>query len=78
VQIGPGVEISMRNRMMETQLEVSNRTLRSAAAARHERTSPLAGFRSWIGSRLTSAGTQLAGPECGPAVGETATVMCAG
>ena len=78
MQIGPGVEVTMRSRMMEAQLEVSNRTLRSAAAARQANPGRLTGFRSWVGSRLSLSGRQLAGRECDPAVGETAPVMCAG
>ena len=78
MQIGPGIEISMRNRMMEMQREVSNSTLRSAAATRQAKPGSLTGFRAFIGTRLSLAGQQLAGPKCGSLAGESATVICAG
>ena len=78
MQIGPGIEISMRNRMMEMQREVSNSTLRSAAATRQAKPGSLSGLRAFIGTRLSLAGQQLANPKCGSLAGESATVICAG
>ena len=78
MQIGPGIEISMRNAMIESQREVSNRTLRSAAAARQPKSGSLTGLRAAIGIRLSALGNQLAEPKCGSTAGESSTVMCAG
>jgi len=78
VQIGPGVELSMRNRMIEMQREVSNSTLRSAAATRQVKSGSLSGFRASIGTRLGSFGQQLAGVECGSRTGESTAAACVG
>jgi hypothetical protein len=78
VQTGPGIEVSMRNRMIEMQREVSNRTLRSAAATRQAKSGSLAGLRAFIGTRLSLAGQQLANPTSGSMAGESPTVICAG
>ena len=78
MQIGPGVEVSMRNAMIESQREVSNRTLRSAAATRQVKPGSLAGFRASIGTRLASFGQQLAGEECGSRTGESTAAVCVG
>ena len=65
MQMGPGIEMSMRNRMIEMQREVSNRTLRSAAATRQAKPGSLAGLRAGIGTRRSvDAGEQLASIEC--------------
>lgn len=74
VQYGPGVEISMRTKMMEAQQNVKNSTLRSAAAAQSGRTGSFTGFRSWIGSQVIQLGRQLAGPGCDPPVGKSTPV----
>ncbi len=78
MQMGPGVEISMRNAMIESQREVSNRTLRSAAAARQAKPSIFSVFRAFFGNRLSMAGQRLASPECGSLAGESTAVICAG
>ena len=78
MQIGPGIEIAMRNQMMEKQREVSNRTLRSAVATRQAKPSIFSGLRGFFGTRLSSMGKQLAEVECGSMVGESSTVNCAG
>jgi hypothetical protein len=64
--------------MIEVQHEVSNRTLRSAAATRQAKPGTLSGLRAFVGTRLSLAGQQLANPKCGSMAGETATAICAG
>lgn len=78
MQIGPGIEISMRAKMNETQLVVSNRTLRSAAATRQAKPGTFSSLRNWTGSVLRSAGVQLAGAGADSRVGDCSTVICAG
>jgi hypothetical protein len=68
----------MRHRMIEMQREVSNSTLRSAAATRQAKSGSLAGFRASIGIRLSSLGQQLAGAERGSRTGESITAVSAG
>ena len=77
MQIGPGIEISMRSNMMNSQLLVSNRTLRSAAATRGAKPGILSSLRAWTGSALHLAGASLAGREVDPSIGNCSTVMCA-
>jgi hypothetical protein len=77
VQIGPGIEVSMRSNMMNSQLDVSNRTLRSAAATRGAKPGILSSLRAWTGSALHLAGASLAGREVDPSIGNCSTVMCA-
>lgn len=78
MQFGPGVEVSMRNRMSEMQHEVSNRTLRSAAATRQAKSGTLTGLRSYFGTRFATVGQRLAGSSNGSVAGEPCTVACAG
>lgn len=78
MQLGPGVELSMRAKMSETQREVSNRTLRSAAATRQAKSSTFSGLRAFFGTRLSAAGQRLAEPNCGSMAGESSAVICAG
>jgi hypothetical protein len=78
VQIGPGIEISMRAKMIESQLVVSNSTLRSAAATRQAKPGTLPSLRTWTGSVLRSAGVQLASVGTDSRIGECSTVICAG
>ena len=78
MQIGPGIEVSMRNQMMDKQREVSNRTLRSAAATHQAKSGSLSGLRGFIGARLSAFGQQLAGPERGSMAAESTAVNCAG
>ncbi len=78
MQYGPGVEVSMRNNMIEMQREVSNRTLRSAAATRQAKSGSLAGLRGYVGNRLMVAGKQLAGPNRDTLAGKSTAVICAG
>jgi hypothetical protein len=78
MHIGPGVELSMRNAMIESQREVSNRMLRSAAATRQAKSGTFSGLRSFFGTRLSAAGKQLASPKCGSMAGESSAVICAG
>ncbi len=61
MQNGPGIEITMRGNMLEYQLEVSNRTLRSAAAARTAKRGLVTTLRVSIGSFVTSIGAMLVG-----------------
>ncbi len=78
MQFGPGVEVSMRNHMFEMQREVSNRTLRSAAATRQAKSGSLAGLRVYVGNRFLAVGKQLANPQADFPAGESNTVICAG
>lgn len=78
MQMGPGVEMSMRNRIVEMQHEVSNRTLRSAAATRQSKSGSLAGLRVAIGTRLASFGQQLASVERGSTTVESTTATSVG
>lgn len=78
MQIGPGVEVSMRNRMIESQLEVSNRMLQSAAASRQVKYGSLAKLRASLGTRVASFGQQLAGTQRGSRAGDSAAAMRVG
>lgn len=64
--------------MIESQLDVSNRMLRSAAATRQAKPGMFSSLRKWIGSAVHDAGIQLASIERRPAIGECNTVICAG
>ena len=77
MQIGPGIEISMRSNMMNSQLLVSNRTLRSAAATRGAKPGLVSSLRAWTGSVLLTAGASLACREADPAIGNCSTVISA-
>jgi hypothetical protein len=77
VQIGPGIEVSMRSNMMNSQLDVSNLTLRSAAATRGAKPGILSSLRAWTGSALHFAGASLAGREADSTIGNCSTVICA-
>ena len=77
MQIGPGIEVSMRSNMMESQRVVSNRMLRSAAATRRAKPGLVSSLRAWTGSALHLAGASLAGREVDPSIGNCSTVMCA-
>ncbi|MCA9858255.1 MAG: hypothetical protein KC438_00965 [Thermomicrobiales bacterium] len=61
MQNGPGIEITMRGNMMEYQLDVSNRTLRSAAATRTAKRAPMTTLRISTGSFVASIGAMLVG-----------------
>jgi hypothetical protein len=78
MQIGPGIEISMRSNMMESQRVVSNRMLRSAAATHRAKPGMLSTLRAKTGSVFHVAGASLAGRERHPAIGKCSTVICAG
>jgi hypothetical protein len=77
VQIGPGIEVSMRSNMMESQRLVSNRTLRSAAATPSAKPGLVSSLRNWTGSALHHAGASLVGRERHPSIGNCSTVICA-
>ncbi len=77
MQMGPGIDISMRSNMLNSQLVVSHRTLRSAAATRSAKPGRVTSLRAWTGSVLRSAGASLAGREIDPAIGNCSTVICA-
>jgi hypothetical protein len=77
VQMGPGVEISMRSKMIESQLIVSNRMLRSAAATHQVKPGLISSLRHSIGSAFHLAGASLAGGKQRPMVGDCSAVICA-
>lgn len=77
MQIGPGVDLSMRMAMIETQRVVSTRTLRSAAATHNAKSSPFSGLRTFIGTRLSVIGQRLVDPKCGSLAGDSTAVICA-
>lgn len=77
MQLGPGIEITMRSRMIESQRVVSNRMLRSAAATQLAKPGMFSSLRTGIGSAIRDAGAQLASIERRPAIGECTTVTCA-
>jgi hypothetical protein len=78
VQIGPGIEITIRSNMMESQRVESNRMFRSAAATRRAKPGLVSSLRAWTGSALHHVGASLAGRERHPAIGNCSTVTCAG
>ncbi len=78
MQIGPGVEVSMRNHMFEMRRGLSNRTLRSAAATRHAKPGSLTGLRAYVGHRFMMVSKQFAEPHCDSLAGESTAVICAG
>ena len=77
MQIGPGIEISMRSNMLEKQLVVSNRMLRSAAATHEASRGNNRPLRARIGMALHRLGTSIAGREPNPAIGDCSLVNCA-
>ena len=78
MQMGPGVEVSMRAKMVETEILVSNRMLRSAAATRQAKPGVISSLRTFTGTVLQNAGALLAAEKADPAIGECPTVVCAG
>ncbi len=77
MQIGPGIEISMRSNMLDKQLVVSNRMLRSAAAMHEASSGNTIPLRARFGAALHRIGTSLAGRERQPAIGDCSLVNCA-
>ncbi len=77
MQIGPGIEIAMRNNMLEKQLVVSNAMLRSAAATHEASQRNNAPLRARFGAALHRIGTSLAGRERRPTIGDCSTVTSA-
>jgi hypothetical protein len=75
--MGPGIEITMRSKMIESQLVVSNHMLRSAAATRQVKPGLISSLRRSIGTAFHVIGSSLAGGKQRPMVGDCSAVICA-